>query len=66
MIVASAYPIRVDARLDPHLSRFLWLSTWHLAISRFIVLAPIDQKTAPVSRATRTLGRARRLNCVVL
>jgi hypothetical protein len=25
MTVASAYPVRVDAHLDPHLSRWLWL-----------------------------------------
>jgi hypothetical protein len=30
MTVASAYPVRVDARLDPHLSRWLWLVKWWL------------------------------------
>jgi hypothetical protein len=42
------------------------LVTWHLAIPYFIVLAPIPQKTAPGSRATRLLGRARRCDRLVL
>jgi hypothetical protein len=57
MIVASAHPMRVDARLDPYLTRWLWLMKWHLAIPHFNVLAPIHQKTAPVSRVSRLLGR---------
>jgi hypothetical protein len=41
MTVSSVYPVRVDARLDPHLSRWLWLVKWVLAISHFIVLIPL-------------------------
>jgi hypothetical protein len=38
MTTTSVYPVRVDARLDPHLSRWLWLVKWVLTIPHYIVL----------------------------
>jgi hypothetical protein len=38
MAATPSYPLRVDAELDPGLSRWLWLVKWILAIPHFIVL----------------------------
>ncbi|MBX6356314.1 MAG: DUF4389 domain-containing protein [Micromonosporaceae bacterium] len=39
MVTGAPYPVRVDATLQPQLSRWLWLVKWFLAVPHFIVLA---------------------------
>jgi hypothetical protein len=39
MTTATAGPVRIEARLDEHLSRWLWLVKWVLVIPHLIVLS---------------------------
>jgi hypothetical protein len=37
--MAPLYPVTIEGRIDPNLSRWMWLIKWILAIPHFIVLA---------------------------
>lgn len=48
-MAVSTYPVRVDASLDPHISRWLWLVKWLLAVPHYIVLAVLWMAFVAVS-----------------
>ena len=38
MSAVPTYPIQIEGKLDPQLSRWLWLLKWLLAIPHYVVL----------------------------
>ena len=38
MAAHVAYPLKVEARLDPHLSRWMWMVKWLLALPHYFIL----------------------------
>ena len=38
MVPGTASPVRIEAFIDPRLSRWMWLVKWVLAIPHYIVL----------------------------
>jgi hypothetical protein len=48
---ALVYPVRVDGALDRHLSRWLWLVKWALAIPHYVVLVLLWLAFAVLSMA---------------
>jgi hypothetical protein len=52
MSMGAAYPVRVQADLDPRLSRWLWLVKWLLAVPHYLAV--------PQALATSSFARGRR------